>query len=138
MSKRAKVNLLKYGLAIVLVIALAVTFLVTNPIAGKPLDDQYRILSDAFSVPGLLLIFTGLFILVNNAGALDAISYCLSIAISALIPGKRIHGVEKYADYVERRRGKTITGYSFLFVVGGAALAVSILFVVLFESVHVV
>lgn len=138
MSKRAKSNLIKYGAAVLSVALIVVVFLQSNPIAGKPLVDQYRILSDAFTVPGMMLIFSGLFIWVNNAGALDAISYCLSIAVTALIPMKRAQGYEKYGDYVERRRGKVITGYSFLFVVGVATMIVSIVFMFLFDSVHTV
>ena len=136
MSKRAKINLTKYGSAVLAVALLVVSYLQTNPIAGKPLVDQYRILSDAFSIPGLLLIFAGLLIWVSNAGALDAISYCLSTAITALIPGRRVLGFEKYGDYKERKSGKAIKGYGFLFVVGAAATAVSIVFVFLYESVY--
>ncbi len=138
MSKRAKSNLIKYSCAILVVVLIALVFLQDDPIAGKPLAEQYRLLSDAFSIPGLMLIFSGLFIWVNNAGALDAISYCLNIAITALIPMKRAQGYEKYGDYLERRRGKAIKGYSFLFVVGAAAVAVSLVFAYLYSTVHTV
>ena len=138
MSKRTKGNLIKYGAATLMVVLIAVTFLSSYSIADLPRVDQYRLISDAFTIPGLLLIFSALFIWVSNAGALDAISYCLHVAISALIPGKRAQGIERYADFIERRRNKIIKGYAFLYVVGGACLVISIVFMLLFESVHIV
>ena len=37
-----------------------------------------------------------------------------------------------YLDYVEERREKRVKGYSFLFIIGGSLLAISLVFLVLF------
>ena len=98
--------------------------------------EKYRILCDAFTIPGVVLVMLGALMAISNEGALYGISYVLGYAFRILIPAKR-HEHEKYYDYVERKKGEgQVKGYGFLFVVGGASLAIAIVFMILFYRLY--
>jgi hypothetical protein len=103
---------------------------------GQPLVEQYRILCDAFTVPGLLLIIFGSLLWVSNTGALDGLMYAVTTAVRFLIPGGRLKMEEKYGDYVERRREKPVRGYGFLLISGCVTMAISLVFMALFYAVY--
>lgn len=135
MSKRAKSLLLKYGISLGVVLVLAVPMILDGWSGAKTLQDQYRILSDSFTVPGLLFLFSGLTMLVTNEGALYGIGFIMSYTIKRLIPGKQGE-LENYAQYVERKKRNRVTGFSFLFVVAAVCLVISGVFIVLFYQAY--
>ncbi len=135
MSKQIKVLLIKYGSCAVFVGLLAYAYIALRDFAGAELVDQYRMLCDAFTVPGILLLMFGAMIWSLNTGALDGITYAVTFAFRSLIPGGRYRD-EKYADYVERQREKRVKGYGFLLISGGAAMAVALIFMALFYTVY--
>lgn len=135
MSKERRNVLIRYGIT-TFVGALAVCVRVfSDEFAQSDQVNRYRILCDAFTVPGLLFILFGGLVWASNEGAFDGIRYALTRAIKMLVPfmgGKR----ESYGDYLERRQEKGKTkGYSFLFVVGAVFMAVALIFLALFYSV---
>ena len=97
------------------------------------LQDRYRLLCDAFTIPGLLMILSGALLWVSNEGAFRGVSYCVRLAVFALIPGKRKDGYENYGDYVERKGQKKVHGYAFLFWNGLATMTVALIFFVLYS-----
>ena len=135
MSDKLKSNLLKYGITVLVGAAMAGFILYDRDVLHLPLVDQYRILCDAFTVPGMLFILSGALLWVSGEGALDGIGYVLSYAIHALLPGSE-HKGERYSDYKERKHGQQASGYGFLFVVGLVLMAISLVFYALFYSVY--
>lgn len=135
MSDKLKSNLLKYGITLLVCLAMGGFYAWDRDLLNLPLVDQYRILCDAFTVPGILCILSGALLWVANEGALDGIGYVLSYAIHALLPGSE-HKGERYSDYKERKHGKQASGYGFLFVVGLALMAVALVFYALYYSVY--
>ena len=135
MSKTVKSRLLKYGISTVICAAIAVGYALSENIANQELVDVYRILSDAFALPGLLFVFSGLMVWLSNQGSLDAIGYLLTSVVKFLIPGGKLTQ-EKYGDYVARRREKNVTGYGFLLIVGLVCLVGAVVFMVLYDQVH--
>lgn len=100
--------------------------------------ERYRILADAFSVPGMLLVLFGALVWVSGEGIFDGIGYALNRFGSMFVPmHKKSAQHLTYYDYVMAKRGKKAHGYSFMFFVGLAFIAVSIVFIVLHESVYV-
>lgn len=132
MSSKWKTGLIKYGSCIAFICLLGGGYLWMEDIASATRVDQYRILCDAFFVPGVLLACLGAMVWVSNEGILWGIGYALRQAVFSLIPGKRIQRDEKYADYVERKREKKVTGYGFLFFSGAGSVLVSLVFYALF------
>lgn len=133
-SVRGKV--IKYGISSVFCLGLAALYVGLRDFSLQSTMEKYRILCDAFTIPGLVLVMLGALMAVSNEGALDGVAYVLSYAVKILIPGKR-HEHEKYYDYVERKRQQgRVKGYGFLFVVGGISLAIAIIFMILFYRLY--
>lgn len=135
MSERWKVNLLKYGICALVCGGMVYFYISVRDFAAQSLMERYRILADAFTVPGVVSIMVGLLLAISNEGFFTGLSYCMHVTVKALIPGGRLK-IKKYKDYAEERRDKKITGYSFLFVVGGVLLAAAILFMILFYRLY--
>jgi len=133
-SHKLRNNLLKYGISILVGLLATAAYLGNNPLNGQSTKDVYRVLSDAFSIPGLLAVLGGALMWVSANGALDGISYILSYVVTRFIPFKR-DSVGSYRDYVNEKEGKRPKGYGFLFLVGLIFLAVSVVFLYLYSNV---
>lgn len=131
MTGKAK-TLLKYVITVAVCILMGVLYLMGREYDDVTKQDIIRYISDAFSVPGVITILVGLLITVSNEGAFYGVGYALSSAGKALLPGGRLK-TEKYADYVERKSGNKITGFGFLFFVGGAFLIVGLIFMAIYN-----
>lgn len=132
MNRKLK-NLLKYGItASIGLLMVTLTVDLHGYAAAENTQEKIRILADAFTIPGVVIILFGVLVMIANEGMFDGLTYVFSYAAKMLIPGMdKTH--ERYADYVTRKREKgPMKGFGFLFVVGGIFLAVSILFTVLF------
>ena len=134
MSKRLKTELIKYSVTSVISVVLVAYYAFSRDILNLEPVEVYRTLCDGFFLPGIFMIFFGLLFIMNNVGALDAISYLLKYAVRTFAPGA-FGPMPKYLEYVENRRENRSKGYGFLFVVGGVLLSFSVLFLVLFYSV---
>lgn len=135
MSKRLKVNLLKYGISALVCGGMVWLYVYLRDFASQSTMEQYRILCDAFTIPGLTALMFALLLSVSNEGALDGLGYVASIAVKSLTPGGR-KKIEKYYDYVQRKREKKLTGYGFLYIVGAICMAVAVVFMVLFYQLY--
>ena len=94
--------------------------------------ERYMILTDAFSLPGVLFLGIGGMIWLSGEGALDGVSWLLKNAVKMLIPGpKKVR--EKYGDYVQRKRsGPKPSGYAFILITGAVLAAIACLFLILY------
>ena len=136
MSKELKNKLLKYGIAALVGGLMAYSVTRSYNLAEALTDaDRYRILSDAFTVPGVVLIMFGLLVMVANGGFFNGISYAGSYALKMLIPGAS-KNMERYGDYLERKSKRPKIGFAFLIIVGACYLAVAVVFIFLFYSVY--
>ena len=133
-----KKQLFKYGIATLAGGTLAYLTAVLHGYAeATTLVERYRILADAFTIPGVVIFLMGVLVWIAGEGAFQGLAYSLSWAFRSLIPFGRSGKQEKYYDYVERQKQKgKPSGYAFLFVVGGAFLAVAIVFIILFYQVY--
>lgn len=134
MSALAKSRLLKYGLSGLFCAAAAAGIAASRGVSEATLVEQYRILSDAFFIPGIVLILAGLLVFVANEGALNGISYVMKFAVKFFASGGRMKH-ERYSDYVARKSDKKVTGFGFLFLTGAVSMGISIIFLVLFYTV---
>lgn len=135
MSKCLKSALLRYGITGLVGILLMVMVLGSEDYAhAVTLADRYRILCDAFTVPGAMLLLTGALLLVANAGAFNGIGYALGRLVRVLNPFGNKDDV-RYGDYVEQRKTKKHTGFGFIPKTGLAFMAVALVFLALFYQV---
>ena len=136
MSETIKTNLIKYGICAAIVILFAALYIGGKDFAGAERVDQYLILCDAFTVPGVLLTMAGCLVWASTTGVLDGIAYAGRYAIYSLIPGKRLEKDERYGDFLERKQANRAKGYGFLFVSGLITLAIALVFMGLFYSLY--
>ena len=134
MSRR-KAAWLKYGIAGGVCLALAAVYCLLRDFSALTLMEKYRVLCDAFTVPGLLMLAVGSLLWVSNDGFFCGLGYCLNVVWRALLPGGR-RKAERYYEYVERHRQKKAAGYGFLFAWGGVCMAIAALFMLLFYRLY--
>ena len=135
MSDKVKNRLMKYGITGVACGAIAVYYALSNNVAGLSGAELYRVLSDAFFLPGVLLVLSGLLMWLSKEGTLDGVGFVLSRAIHLLIPTAGLQR-ETYGEYVERKRGKRSGSFGFLIIVGAVSVAVSLIFTALYMNAH--
>ena len=92
----------------------------------------YRVLADAFTIPGLLMVCFGLLLVFSNEGALDGVGFGVSHMIAMLIPGKAAGKRETYLEYVERKRANRAKGFGFILITGAVYLAAAGVFILLY------
>ena len=126
---------IKYAVtAGVCLLVATVYFLSKVPLAAigtTPKVEIMRNLSDACMIPGMFTLMLGLLFWVSAQGALDGVGYLVSFIPKTLIPGRR-KTIEKYADYVERKKEDRKTGFGFLCIVGAGFVVLSLIFLGLF------
>ena len=135
MSSKVKIRITKYGICAVFTALMVWAYLGLRDFGQADLLEKYRMLCDAFTVPGVLLLCVGGLCWASTEGALDGIGYLLSFVGKTLIPGKR-KDIEKYGDYVVRKRENRKMGFGFLLISGAIVLAVALVFMVLFYSLY--
>jgi len=132
-----KTAFLKYGTAFSA--AGLIAWLVTDlHELGKTADSagQYRILADAFTIPGITLLMVWLLALVSMEGFFDGIAYALSCTVAFLFPVMGNRKTEAYRDYLERKsatRGSR-KEIAFLWHAGGVFMVPAIVFLLLFYA----
>ena len=139
MSSTLKKNLIKYGVTAGASLVLAFFYVYVrvdfSNIEATPLVEWYRIVCDAFTIPGLILLMFGCLMSLSNAGAMDGLGYVVVNGFKMLIPGAATK-MERYKEYLERRRENRVKGYGFLYVVGAGCMAISLVFMVLFYGIY--
>ena len=130
----SKSNLIKSGIASVVGILPVVAFVGSSEFGDLSIMNKYKILCDAFTIPGLLMLMFAVLISVSNEGALDGLSYVVKQGFRMLT--FRGLGTEKYLDFVESRREKRVRGYGFLYIVGAVFMVIALIFMALFYSLY--
>ena len=125
-----KKSIVKNALALIAGLGMVYAYIAPRDLASQTLIEQYHILCDAFTLPGMFMTLLGLMILMGNLGALDALSYAVHYLLHTFIPllGKG----KSYIDYVMERREHRLHGYGFLFVVGLLLTAVGVVYLMLY------
>ena len=101
----------------------------------EAVDMVITIISDAFFIPGVLLICVGLIVYASNEGLFLAISYGFKV-IGRSLTAKKDEKIidEKYHEYYARQIEKKTKGKHFL-IVGLAFVIISLIFVVVYFCV---
>ena len=136
-NKKLLKTLLKYAVCIIpggIISAMVLNFHGYSS-AGNAVE-RYRILCDAFTIPGVTLIMVAALVFISNFGGFDGIGYSVKYAIKRLLPFAGISDPGKYIDYVERRRASRINGYSFIWICGLGFLAVALFFMYKFYQLY--
>ncbi len=140
MRDSQKGKLVPYVICTVFVIAMAALYIGLREFAHQPLVEKYRMLCDAFTIPGMLLVLLGCLVWASDIGGFYGIGYVFNYAsrsILQFIVPNSLSEVENYFDYVQRKKAEGhITGYGFLFITGGISLIIAVIFLVLFYQIY--
>lgn len=131
MTRQQRTRLMKYGITTVLTAAAVIYYAASRNVFQLEKLEMYRVLCDAFTLPGIFVILFGLMMLMNELGALDTLAYFGHYLLHTFLPVAFGEG-QSYLDYMEERRSKRTKGYGFLFIVGGAFTLVGVVFLILF------
>ncbi len=135
MSDRTKVGLIKYGCASAAGALFVCLFLISRDFSDATQVERYRILCDAFSLPGAFMMLMGALLKMSELGALDIITFGARYLIHIIIPSWNLGG-KTYLEYVEEKREKRVSGYGFLVIVGAVMFAISLIFLALFYKLY--
>ena len=126
-----KSKIIKYG--VVSAIGLLMGYFVLNNYGFFESDDvlyRYRVLCDAFTIPGVIFIMCGALVWISQQGMFDTLSYAGKMIKDQF---SREHEHIKYGDYVvEKREKRNHGGFGFLVITGLAFVAISLVFFALF------
>lgn len=136
MKKSVKVELITCAVLAAVGVLISYVFLQLNNYSlAETKAEQYRLLADCFTMPGVLFLMLGSLIWVSGLGALDGITFLLHRLWTSLIPGARLNGDETYYDYVQRKREKKPKAHRPLLMVGAAFTVLGIIFIIMFYQV---
>ena len=74
MTRQQRTRLLKYGITTVLTAAVVIYYAASRNVLSLETIEQYHVLCDAFTLPGIFLMLFGLLMLMNDLGALDTLA----------------------------------------------------------------
>lgn len=101
-------------------------------LAAETMRERMRLLSDAFLVPGALLLLAGCLLWIVREGTFAGMGYTFRKLWNSLHSREyREAHRESYAEYCERKSAKK-TPFLFLIITGGIFLLPAILFTVLY------
>ena len=136
MNRSTKIQLTKYLVTVGVGALMAYFYVAMRDFAGSSTMERYRMLCDAFTIPGIILLAVGALVALSNEGVFYGLTYALTYFVRTLFPFGGRREQEKYYDYVERKRENRTTGYGFLFIVGAAFMAIALVFLILFYSLY--
>ena len=117
------------GLLIVLLVVL-----MKNGFEEQDVEIAMQIWCDAFFVSGVFLTCGGLIVVASNGGVFDMLGYAVSLLWYTFKSSKVERKYKTFYDYREARKDRK-RSVSFVLVVGLALIAVSVVFLILYEVV---
>ena len=127
MNEAKKELIIKYAICFIVASLITVAVFWSSGFFTDNIGVNIQVLSDGFSVSGILLILFAGLMFVSGEGALLGIGFVMKSVLMWFVPMGRMHH-ETYAQYRERKIGKTKKrGDNCIFVTGLIFLAIGII-----------
>ena len=127
MNEAKKELIIKYAICFIVASLITVAVFWSSGFFTDNIGVNIQVLSDGFSVSGILLILFAGLMFVSSEGALLGIGFVMKSVLMWFVPMGRMHH-ETYAQYRERKIGKTKKrGDNCIFVTGLIFLAIGII-----------
>lgn len=117
------------GMLIVLLIVL-----MKNGFTETDVEIAMQIWCDAFFVSGVFLTCGGLIVVASNGGVFDMLGYAVSLLWYTFKSSKVERKYKTFYDYREARKDRK-RNVSYVLIVGLAMLAISVVFLILYDTV---
>ena len=140
MNEEAKVKRIKLliGYGVCIVIGVSLVLLVAGNYGYAEAETQaerYRILCDAFTIPGLTLMLSAALVAVYNQGVFTGVTYGLHRTKDILLPFLKTEYI-KYPEYKRQKEKKKVKNYSFLLITGAAFTLPAVYFMIRFYLIY--
>lgn len=127
-------KLIKYSIATLVGLMFAFLVLTINGFfATNVAIIKYKMLSDAFGGPGIIMALLPCLFWISEDGLFDGLTYALA-TLGNMLTFRGMKKQEKYYDYKMRKAEKRIKGYWFILFVGLGFILVSGIFLILFYT----
>ena len=125
----------KYTIAIILGATLSTIALSLNGFFDTDVAIiQYKLLADAFSAPGMIMMLVPVLIWISGEGLFDGLTYALS-SLGNMLTFRGYKKQEKFYDYKMRKAEKRMnSGYWFILFVGIGFMLISCVFLAIFYT----
>ena len=130
-----KKRVLKYIAVLLLCSAMTVWYVSSQGLAGKKTAEQYRILADGFTIPGLIITGFGIMMIISDTGTLDGVVFGMQQAFRMLtFQFLSKNKPQNYGEFKDKReemrrlRRLRGGGFGYIVITGGAFLAAALLF----------
>ncbi|MBR2741023.1 MAG: DUF3899 domain-containing protein [Oscillospiraceae bacterium] len=131
--------ILKYAAALLLCCVITFWYVHSRGLSGKKASEQYRILADGFTIPGLLVTGFGVMMIISDTGTLDGVVFGMQQAFRMLtFQFLSKNKPQNYGEFKDRReemrqlRKLRGGGFGYMVITGGAFLAAAVVFTLLF------
>ena len=115
------------GLAVSMLVLYTYDFL-----SMETAEQRLQCLSDAFTVPGVLLLAIGSLMWISQQGTFDFFGYVGKTVVDLF--RTRVEHV-RYGDYIlEKREKRKIGGFGFLLITGAGFMVIAVLFLALYYA----
>jgi len=108
----------------------------SNDFLSLDLADKFRVLTDAFTIPGFLFLGVGVLMLISSTGTYDGLMHVLDHLKRSLLPFLHYGSEEKsfyeFKKEREEKRKEKIEGRNFILKTGIIFILISLVFLALF------
>ena len=121
-SKAVRIRLF-IGYCVCIAIGVALVLLVMDNYGYADAEteaERYRILCDAFTIPGVTLMLSAGLVAMYNQGVFTGVTYALRRTKDILLPFLKTEYI-KYPEYKRRKEQKKVRHYSFLLITGASS-----------------
>ena len=135
MKKETKSLLIKYAVCFVVASIMTVAIFAIKGFFGDDVGVNIQVLSDGFTISGLLLLLAAGMLYISDEGALLGIGFVIRNMLLTFIPlGRAKH--ELYRDYRERKlkERKSLNINGVLLVIGGIFFVIGLVFTVIWYN----
>ena len=108
--------------------------LMKNGFTETDVEIAMQIWCDAFFVSGVFLTCGGLIVVASNGGVFDMLGYAVSLLWYTFKSSKVERKYKTFYDYREARKDRK-RSVSYVLIVGLAMLAISVVFLILYDTV---
>lgn len=130
-------TLLQYSITTAIGIIIAVVIMAAKGLftgAETELVGIYRVLADAFFVPGVIIGGVGLIVFASHGGVFDMLGYAVVMFFDLFRRDVTKRKYRDFYEYREAKKDKSKWSITFMLVVGLVFIAVSIVFTVLYYN----
>lgn len=104
------------------------TFSQTNP------NIIYADLSDAFFVPGVIILSFGVLVFASNGGAFDMLTFAVIKLFDLLKRDMTKVKYRTFYDYRKAKEGRSNKSFAYIMIVGAALTVVAAVFLILYKT----